>query len=228
MARHLAARGDSVALAARSTRRLEEVAAAIPAPPGKVSIHTLDVNHHAQVERVIREADMQHAGLDVVVVNAGLGGGGRIGTGRFDDNLRVVETNLVGALAQIESAMEIFRARDRGHLVLVSSLASLRGLPSSAAVYSASKAALAFLGESLRTEMAGSGVAVTVLRPGYIRTELSKRARVPFMTPLDRGVEAMIAAMDRKADDAVVPAWPWKPLGWALRVMPPGLLRRFM
>lgn len=228
MARQLAARGDSVALAARRTDRLEDVAGAISGRGGTVTVHTLDVTDASAVESVIRRADIDHAGLDVVVVNAGRGGGARLGTGRAEQNRAVVETNLMGAMAQIEAALEIFRPRGRGHVVLVSSLAAVRGLPGSAAVYSATKAALASLGESLRTELAGEGVDVTVLRPGYIRTELNQRARFFLMTPLDRGVEAMIAAIDSRAADVVVPAWPWRLLGRLFRWAPASLIRRFM
>lgn len=225
MSRQLANRGDAVALAARRTERLEALAAELG---GSVTVHPVDVTEPEAVERAIRDADRIHGGLDVVVVNAGRGGGGRIGTGRSAENRAVIETNLTGALGQIEAAMEIFRSRGRGHLVLVSSLASMRGLPGSAATYSATKAALASIGQSLRAELAGSDIAVTTLRPGYIRTELNRRAAFPYMTGLEAGVAAMIAAMDARAGDVVVPAWPWRALGWILRVVPSRLIRRFM
>lgn len=228
MARQLARRGDSVALAARRTGRLEDLAGQISGHGGDITVHSLDVTDPAAVESIIREADDLHGGLDVVVVNAGRGGGARVGTGRFEENQAVLDTNLRGALAQAETAMEIFRRRGRGHLVLVSSLAAARGLPGSAAIYSASKVALASLGQSLRTELAVSQVDVTTLRPGYIRTELNQGARSPYMTGLERGVEAMIGAMDSRAGDVVVPAWPWRPLGWLFRLAPTRLIRRFM
>lgn len=228
MARQLTRRGDSVALAARRTERLSELSTEISGRGGHVTVHTLDVTDLPEVVRSVNEADAAHGGLDVVVVNAGRGGGGRLGTGRFDENRAVVDTNLTGALAQAEAALELFRSRGGGHLVLVSSLAAVRGLPGSAAVYSATKAALASLGESLHLELAGRGTAVTVLRPGYIRTDLNQRARFPYMTPLVEGVEAMIGAMDRRAADVVVPAWPWRPLGWLLGVIPGRVLRRVL
>lgn len=227
MAGQLARRGDSVALAARRTERLEELAGRISGGAGNVTVHTLDVTDPEAVESVLREADALHGELDVVVVNAGRGGGARLGTGRFEENRAVLDTNLTGALAQVETAVELFRRRGRGHLVLVSSLAAARGLPGSAAIYSASKVALASLGQSLRTEFGGSGVAITILRPGYIRTALNQKARFPYMTGLERGVAAMIAAMDSRAGDVVVPAWPWRPLGWLFRLAPTGLIRRF-
>jgi len=228
MARQLAERGDSVALAARRTDRLESLADVLSGGPGAVSVHTLDVTDPGAVDRVIRHADAIHGGLDVVVVNAGRGGGSRVGAGGFDKNRMVIQTNLVGALAQAETAMSLFRGRGHGHLVLVSSMAANRGLPGSAAVYSATKAALASLGESLRTELAGSEILVTTLRPGYIRTELTSKKSPRLMTPLRRGVQAMIRAMDDNVADVVVPAWPWRPVSWVLPVLPHGLIGRVM
>lgn len=228
MARQLVRRGDSVALAARRVERLEELAGGLSGGRGVVSVHSLDVTDLPSVVSVMGQADTAHGGLDVVVVNAGRGGGARLGTGGFAENRGVVETNLTGALAQAEAALELFRRRRRGHLVLVSSLAAGRGLPGSAAVYSATKMALASLGESLRVELGGGGIHVTTLRPGYIRTELNERVRFPYMTTPERGVGAMIEAMDRKAADVVVPGWPWRPFGWMFRLAPGALIRRFM
>lgn len=225
MARQLAARGAGLAIAARRTGGLETVASGLTAA-AKVTTHTLDVTDPAAVAHTFAEAVAAHGGIDVAVVNAGIGGGRRIGTGHHDENLAIISTNLVGALHQIEVAMAHFRDRDRGHLVLVSSMAGWRGLPGSAASYSASKAALSSLGESLRIETAGGPIAVTTLHPGYIRTDLSARARSPYQTPLDRGVAAMLAAIDRRVGEAVVPGWPWAPLGLLLRRVPERALRR--
>lgn len=227
LARQLVARGDAVALAARRTDRLEAVAASLATGPGTVSVHRLDVTDTPEVDRVMRRAHAVHGGLDVVVVNAGRGGGGRLGTGREAENRAVMETNLVGALAQIETAMSIFRERGRGHLVLMSSVAGNRAVPGGGAVYSATKASVAALGESLRTEMAGSGVVVTTLRPGFIATDLTARAGTPYKSSLPRSVTAMIKAIDAGVDDRVVPAWPWRPLSLLFAVTPRRLLRRF-
>lgn len=228
MARQLAGRGDAVALAARRLPRLEALAGEVESSPGRVSVHALDVTDAAAVASTMRSADELHGGIDVVVVNAGRGGGGRIGTGRSAENRSVVETNFLGALAQCEAALEIFRARDRGHLVLVSSMAGSRGFPGSAAIYSATKAAVTSLGESLRIEFSGTDIAVTTLRPGYIKTEINEGATFPYLTSTRRGVESMIRAIDRRAGDAVVPYWPWGPAHWLLRIAPGALIRRFM
>jgi NADP-dependent 3-hydroxy acid dehydrogenase YdfG len=227
MARQLTRRGDDVAIAARRTERLQALAAELAEAPGSVALYTLDVTDPDAVDRVMRQADAELGGLDVVVVNAGRGGGGRLGSGRDEENRAVIETNLLGALAQVETAMAVFRARGRGQLVLVSSLAASRALPGSGAVYSASKVALAYLGASLRSELAGSPIGVTTLRPGYIRTDLSSRNRSPLVTNVDRGVASMLSAIDARAGDVVVPFWPWRPLGWLMKLVPASLIRRF-
>lgn len=227
MARQLSSRGESVALAARRTERLEALARELKPNPGRTTVHTLDVTNPVAVDQVIHAADVDHGGLDVVVINAGGGGGGRVGSGRESENRVVIDTNLLGALSQAENAMALFRERGHGHLVLVSSLAARRGLPGSAATYSAAKAAVASLGESLHIECAGSDIHVTTLMPGYIRTDTNRAARFPYMTRLERGVEAMIGAMDVRAVQAVVPGWPWRPLGWLLGAIPGKVIRRF-
>ena len=79
------------------------------------------MNDHDAVFRVFDEFRDELGGLDRVIVNAGLGKGQPLGTGRFDANKQTAETNFIGALAQTEAAAEIFRAQDAGHLVMVSS-----------------------------------------------------------------------------------------------------------
>ncbi len=227
LVRLLAARGETVVAAARRIEELEALAAEAEHLAGAVHVFELDVTDPAAVDRVVRMADQVVRGIDVVVVNAGRGGGKPIGTGAFEENRAVLDTNLIGALAQMETAVSLFRDRGRGHLVLVSSLAAWRGLPGSAAAYSASKTALASLGESLRIELQGSGIDVTVLRPGYIQTPLTARARPPLSTSITKGVGAILDAIDRRAEDVAVPPWPWRPLGWMLRRAPERLLGRF-
>lgn len=228
LARQLAERGDTVVVAARRSDRLEKLAERIRGHGGTVWVHPLDVSDADAVDRVIRQADTDVGGLDVVVVNAGRGGGRSLGKGGAEENRQVIDTNLLGALSQAETALSLFRQRGRGHLVLVSSLVASRGLPRSATIYSATKAALASIGQSLRTEFGGTGIVVTTLRPGYIRTEINESSRFPFMTPVERGVASMVKAIDQGAGDVIVPAWPWRPLSWLLRYVPSALIRRLL
>jgi len=229
MARRFAAMGRDLALAARRTDRLEALRdELVAAHPGvTVSVHPLDVTDHAAVFATVKAAAAELGGLDRVVVNAGIGKGARLGTGRFDANLATVETNLVAALAQVEAALEVFREQRSGHLVLVSSMSAMRGLPGSKTAYSASKAGLSALGEGLRAELGRGPIRVTTLHPGYIRTDLNaKVAKTPLMSGTEAGVDAMVAAVEREPASACVPAWPWTLVGVAMRVLPVGVVGR--
>ena len=95
------------------------------------------------------------ARIDRVIVNAGLGKGAPLGTGRYDANRQTAMTNFVAALAQTEAAMEIFRAQKRGHLVMISSVSAMRGMRKTMTTYAATKAGVAPLAEGLRNEMLG-------------------------------------------------------------------------
>ena len=142
MARQFAAAGHDLALCARRTDRLEAVRDEILAghPARTVLVRPLDVDDHDDVFVAFRELADGLGGLDRVVVNAGLGKGAPLGTGHFDANRRTIMTNLVSGLAQCEAAMEHFRAAGRGHLVVVSSMSAVRGLPKAQTAYAASKA----------------------------------------------------------------------------------------
>jgi short-subunit dehydrogenase len=226
LARQLSAHGDDLALAARRTDRLEALRDEIVAahPGRRVEVAALDVTDHEAVSRVFETFRAAYGTIDRVVVNAGIGKGAPIGTGRADANRETVATNVLGALAQCESAMEIFRAQRRGHLIVMSSFAALRGLPKSVTTYAATKAALSHLAEGIRAEMAGDptlDITVTTLAPGFVESEMTARAgRTPLMTDTPRAVRGMVAAIEGKRAVARVPAWPWVPLAPVMRYLP--------
>jgi len=227
MARQFAAKGHELALVARRAERLSELRDSLPG--ARVLVQALDVDDHDAVFRVFAELDDAIGGLDRVIVNAGIGKGAPIGTGRFDANKQTITTNLISALAQCEAALSLFRARGRGHLVVVSSMSAMRGLPKAMTAYSASKAGIATVAEGLRAELHGTPIKVTTLYPGYIRSEMNEKVaqRTPLMSSTEDGVRAMVRAIERQVASAAVPAWPWRPLGVVLRHAPLGVIRRF-
>ncbi len=208
MARQLAAHGEDLALCARRTDRLEELRAEILAahPGRRVALRTLDVTDPDQVPVVFEELRAELGGLDRVVVNAGLGKGAPLGTGQAAVNRETATTNFLGALAQTEAAMEIFRAQRAGHLVMVSSMSAMRGMPKSMTTYAATKIGAAFLAEGLRTELHGTElgrtVDVTVLYPGYIASEMNEQVaqRTPLMASTEKGVRSMVAAIEKRTE----------------------------
>lgn len=230
MARSFAAQGRDLALCARRTDRLEELKGELERDfPGiTVAVAELDVNDHERVPTVFGALAGQLGGLDRVIVNAGVGKGARLGTGKVWANKATIETNLVAALVQIEAALQIFRAQGYGHLVLVSSVLGNKGVAGVKAAYCASKAGLSSLGESLRAEYATGPIAVTVIEPGYIESEMTaKTANTMLMTDTATGVAAMVDAIERERGRAVVPGWPWLPLVAVLKALPPRFTRPF-
>jgi short-subunit dehydrogenase len=231
MARMFAARGHSLALCARRRDRLDVLATEIRAahPEAVVVVKELDVNDHGAVFAVFEACATELGGLDRVVVNAGLGKGASIGKGYFEANRQTAMTNAVGALAQCEAAMQLFRSANSGHLVVMSSVSSRRGCRGAMTTYAASKAFVASLAEGIRSDVIGTPIRVTTVFPGYIESEMTARAkRTPFMVDTTTGCKAIVAAVEREAEKATVPAWPWKPLGIAMSVLPLRVVRRIM
>ena len=233
LARQLAAHSHDLALCARRTDRLEGLRDEIVAahPDRIVSLKALDVTDDDAVFRVFHEFDDELGGIDRVVVNAGLGKGAPIGVGGYAANRATAMTNFIGALAQCEAAMEIFRARKRGHLVVISSMSAMRGMPKTVTTYAATKAGIAHLAEGIRVEMRGKpdlDITVSTIFPGYIRSEMNEKVeqRTKFMVDTETGVRGIVEAIEKGVETARVPAWPWKPLGTAMRHLPLGVVRK--
>ena len=178
MARAFAAKGRDLALCARRVDRLDELKAELTErhPGITVAVAALDVNDHEQVPKVFAELSDELGGIDRIIVNAGIGKGAPLGSGKLWANKATIETNLVAALVQIETAIEMFKNAGGGHLVLISSVLGNKGVPGVKAAYAASKAGVSSLGESLRAEYPKGPIKVTVLEPGYIESEMTAKS----------------------------------------------------
>lgn len=230
MARAFAAQGRDLALCARRMDRLESLRAELNQryPNAVVAIAELDVNDHEQVPKVFTALAGELGGIDRVIVNAGIGKGAPLGSGKLWANKATIETNLVAALVQIETALEMFTEQGHGHLVLVSSVLANKGVPGVKAAYAASKAGVSSLGESLRGQYASGPISVTVLEPGYIESEMTaKSATTMLMADNVTGVAKMIEAIEKEKGRAIVPGWPWIPLVTVLKALPPRFTKPF-
>ncbi len=240
MARQFASRGNDLALCARRIERLDELRAEILAahPDRRIEVRALDVNDHDQVFEVFRGFRADFAGdgpealstIDRIIINAGLGKGAALGTGGFAANRETAMTNFVAALAQSEAAMEIFRAQNSGHFVMISSMSAVRGMPKSMTTYAATKAGAAHLAEGLRTELYGKPIKVTVIYPGYIASEMNEHvaSEQPLMVSTEKGVRAMVSAIEKEKASAAVPPLPWAPLSVVMRHAPLPLLKKLI
>ena len=230
MARAFAARGRDLALCARRIDRLEDLKAELTQrhPNIRVAVAELDVNDHGRVPQVFAALAAEIGGLDRVIVNAGIGKGAPLGSGKLWANKATIETNLIAALVQTETALEIFTRQGHGHLVLISSVLGNKGAPGVKAAYSASKAGVSSLGESLRAEYATGPITITVIEPGYIESEMTANTAKPMlMVDNQTGVSKIVSAIEKEKGRAIVPGWPWIPMVAVLRALPPRLARRF-
>ena len=229
MARQFAALGYDLGLCARREEKLEALREEITAahPERRVELRSLDVTDHETVHTVIHDLAGAFGTLDRIVVNAGLGKGAALGKGRPDANRQTAMTNFVGALSQTEAALEVFRAQEHGHLVMVSSMSALRGMRKAMTVYAATKAGVASIAEGLRSERV-PGLDVSVIYPGYIRSEMNEHVaqNTPFMVDTETGTRAMVRAIEKRKAKAYVPAWPWVPIGFLLKRAPLSVVRR--
>src|ERR1700761_1591458 len=230
MARAFAAKGRDLALCARRTDRLDELKAELlQQHPGiTIAVAALDVNDHDAVPKVFNQLADELGGIDRIIVNAGIGKGARLGSGKLWANKATIETNLVAALVQIETALEMFTKSGAGHLVLISSVLGSKGVPGVKAAYAASKAGVSSLGESLRAEYPNGPIKVTVLEPGYIESAMTARSgSTMLMVDNETGTTKIVDVIERESGRAVVPFWPWAPLVQLLKVLPPPLTKRF-
>lgn len=227
MAREFAARGRDLALVARRLDRLEELRAELLAEhPGiRVVVAELDVDDPDAVAAVVPELAAQLGGIDRFIANAGIGHSASVGTGSAARNRAVLATNVLGTHATCEAAMELFHAQGAGHLVVISSVASIRGMKGTRSAYGASKAALNSLAESIRADVLGTPITVSTILPGFIATDINEGRRGPFTVDLQTGVQALTAAIEREPVRAYVPEWPWRPVSALLRVLPLSAVR---
>lgn len=225
MADKFAKMGYNLGICARRTERLEELKADILAhsPEVQIEVRSLDVTDYDAVFATFEDFAKTFERIDRVIVNAGVGEGRSIGKGNFDINRRTAEINFISALAQCESAMQIFREQNAGHLVVISSMSAMRGLPKHLTTYAASKAGLAHLAEGIRADMlkAKLPIKVTTVYPGYIRTELNEGAKaLPFEVDVETGTTEMVEAIESDILEAYVPKMPWVVMGKAMKTMP--------
>lgn len=231
MARLFAKLGYNLAICARRTDRLENLKNELSAqyPDIRIEYRVLDVSDYEAIFEVFDAFAADFGHIDRVVVNAGIGDSRRIGKGRFDTNRKTVEINFISALAQCEAAMNIFRAQNSGHLVVISSMSAMRGLPKHLTAYGASKAGLAHLAEGIRADMLLTKlpIQVSTIYPGYVRTEINENAKpLPFEVDAETGTKAIVAAIEAEVDEACVPSLPWSIVGQAMKHLPLQVVNR--
>jgi NAD(P)-dependent dehydrogenase (short-subunit alcohol dehydrogenase family) len=176
LALELARHGAHLALADVDEAGLRDTALAAGQLGVRATVHRVDVADPSQVERFAAEAAGAHGAVHLLINNAGVALGGPFEAQSAENLDWILGINLGGTVHGCRAFLPHLRRAGEGHIVLISSVLGLFGAPGLAA-YSASKAAVSGFGEALRRELQGTGLGVSVVYPGGLRTGIARRAR---------------------------------------------------
>jgi len=202
-----AAPGRVLGLVGRDTERLEACADACRARGAQVVTAQVDVRDAAAMQAWLCQFDDAYS-IDLLIANAGVAS--TLSSARDWENLdrtsAIVDTNFYGAMHAVLPVMERMRPRRRGQVVLVSSLAAIRGMAISPA-YCASKAALKAYGDSVRPLLARDGIRLSVVMPGFVKTAMSDvfPGDKPFLWSAERAAAYIRRRLDAGRSEIAFP-----------------------
>ena len=203
----LAARGSAVALLARRPDALEETAALVGAAGGRAAVLPCDVRDGAGTAAALGAAAAELGPIDLLLANSGIAVPAK--ATRYDAAAiaDTFETNVIGVTNAIAAVLPSMLERGRGHLVGISSILSFRALASHAP-YCASKVAVNYLLEGLRTQVAPRGIKVTTVCPGFVETPMIERNRhpKPGLVTVDDAANRILRGLDRGKRVVAFPA----------------------
>jgi len=204
----LARRGATLGLLARRADVLAEIVAEVEGLGGHALALPSDVKDAGSVRAAADKLRAEFGHIDVLIANAGVGATTAALDLKAEDVAEVININLLGAVNSATAVVPEMVARGQGQLVAISSLAAYRGLPKSAA-YCASKAALSAFFESLRLDLTGTGVDVTIIHPGFIKTPLTagRHAQMPYLMELEDATKKILRAIEARKKSY---AFPWQ------------------
>jgi short-subunit dehydrogenase len=226
LALELGRRGARVALTARRAEELDKAAEEISRAGGQALALPADVRRAEEMDAVASRVREKWGRVDVLIANAGMTsttGATRLDATEAGD---VISVNVIGVVNSVAAVLPDMLKRGDGHLVAISSLASYRGMPKSGA-YCASKAAVSTFFESMRVDLRHSGVAVTTINPGFIRTPLTanRKKKLPFLLEVDDAARRIVRAIERRARTYAFP-WQLASIVRVIRNMPGALYDR--
>lgn len=175
LAVEMARTGAKLILSARREDRLAEVRTACLEHSPDVAVLPLDVGDAEALPAAVEAAESHYGPIDMLVCNAGIGQRGRAAETALEVDRRILDINYFGAVALAKTVLPGMRSRRNGQIVVTSSVLGKMGVPTRSA-YCASKHALHGFFDALRAEVHADNVAVTLICPGYIRTEIGVHA----------------------------------------------------
>ena len=227
LAKACAAPGVRLALSGRNEARLAMVAGQCRTAGAEVATALVDVRQAEAVAGWIAEQEASQP-LDLVIANAGVSAGTAGGDEDRSQTEAVFAVNLDGVINTVLPAAEAMAARGRGQIAIMSSLAAFRGFPGAPA-YCASKAAVRIWGEALRGSLAGRGVGVSVVCPGFVRSRMTdvNDFPMPFLMEAERAAGIILHGLVRNRGRIAFP-FPTYFWAWLLGVLPTAVTDRLL
>lgn len=229
LARRLAHEGYILALLARRADKLESLCNEINSTSNeyRVRAYSHDVTDYEKVPELLRRIVADLGGLDLIVFVAGVNyPPGGINQYNVTNDRKMIEINLLGAMAWLTPVAEMFQSAKAGQIVGIGSVAGDRGRVGNPG-YNTSKAGLATFLEALRNRLTRHGVNVLTVKPGFVETEMVKAAQgpTPFMIPTEKAAQDIWNAIRSRRQVIYTPSiWRWIML--AIQHTPSFIFRR--
>lgn len=207
LAKDLAKQGAKVALLSRRLELLHQLAEELK-DLTLVHIYKCDVTNKVEVAETISKVKKDFGKIDIAILNSGVAFRSSVLQYKSEEAEKTFNTNVLGAVYCIEQLLPDFISEKRGVIVGISSLGDGKGFPKSG-FYSASKAALTILLESLRIELKKFNVKVVTVKPGFVKTAMTDKNEfeMPFLISLDEGSKMIIDGL--KKDKRII-EFPWQ------------------
>jgi len=219
-----AKRGATIGLAARRIEKLNKVADKCKELGGNPMIYAVDVSDENSTKAAVDDFIAKNDGIDKVIANAGISGNVDIESGSPSLINKMLSTNIIGVSNAVLPTIPTMKKQKSGKVVVVSSIAGFRPLPSRSS-YSASKVAVRFMNTSWRYSLSRHGINFITICPGFIKTELTDKNnyKMPLIMDVDKFAKKMIKAIDNNKKMYISP-WQWRLLVPIIKIIPGWLI----
>lgn len=227
LARKLTHEGYALALLARSKDKLDLLCNELNTKEQLARAYVHDVSEHSKVPELLRKIVAELGGLDLVIFVAGVNyPPGGIDKYNFENDRKMIEVNLIGAMAWLHPISEMFQSAKAGQIVGIASVAGDRGRVGNPG-YNTSKAGLATYLEALRNRLTRHGVNVLTVKPGFLKTEMLKAAQgaTPFAIEPEKAAADILKAM-QKRKQVIYTASIWRWVMLAIQHTPSFIFRK--
>ncbi len=206
---------ENLFLCGRNTERLQKVKELCEKHGATVYAEILNVSERENVQKWLENCE-KIAPLDIVYANAGVSTGEETPENIYN----TFEINVMGTINTVTPAVEIFKKRRKGKIVITASIAGYHGLPACPS-YSASKACIKAYGEALRGSLKDYGINVCVVCPGFVKSRITDKntCPMPFFMQADKAAEIIAQRVEKNVGLIAFP-WPMRLAVWGLSILP--------